>query len=1212
MIFKYLNNVRKNYKLKSSSGQIAIILILVIAMALIFYAVSMNLGAIAQKKTMTTIGANTGASLLASQMASYGQQLFFGQLGGKLKVCAWSGIAAAFLSFVVIIISIIAFQPEGVLLALAILGAALSAAAVTLQATVIQPGLTDLWNKTLQDILPTRDQFLEGGIRAALQVSVNDSARVPDLNDSDTDRVWGYTWIEPNDYISRFGFYYSDRLRRVTPPDVVPVQNFVDALKELIYDDPFSSATPDNFGLFDPVGCGYSCCYDMNTNPIIPSECNPCCVPLKVEDPLTGNLVDYRPPCCDNGNPPTDPDPQCGVSITCGDGSLNQSPYLDSYSFVFDPFLENPEGGSFVSFREALGRDDENRLFHRDCTSINLIEQIPGPLTEVCSQQEPGGDFYINDATGYFSGDDKHGIFSFFYKAADWGIDLNSLNISDHFGEHCFWYDVNREPSCGPVALPFELRGIKSSYFPLPNDPADLSDPTNVVYNTEPFVDGTGSNVPGNPPLAVDKITFPTNILSAANQCAQYVFYPLVKANNGFWKKGGDRFCAQPAPPDQWPYFGICPAKFGLCKEDDGLGGEIDRPCACGEPGATPPGAPDPYWPDDPLDDVIYGMPEFFDWAITTIFPIPANDLTNNFDQWYPEAALWIEPGTENDSVAALRGGVARPGIDCYSCNKRSGTLWIWLVELIQVRDRLQKWLENKYVGDTCEEVWCVPDDTCPLVKADEKATFGTGTIEDVINCLEHNTTTGGGNAARFQTCYDACIAANQPLPLGTTAGFQASNIACGNGTTTFLPRSLIPGFDPSAEFIRADMTNLTPLTNCPQTCLNLFNNCDPSVTSCISGCNNTENSCNAPCYSAEATCIDGCGGNVACITTCQSQRVTCVEACGSSRKACITGCGSSNQACLDSQQCQTFFCTSATFTEDVAAEADNYKGSCIDFTVPGYMKKLAASIPEAENQVAKFNTRKEFLEILLNQLDDPTVVPANPLRDGAILDVLNEGIDRLKNFLEGPAAALIQARIAWASGGLPYSVIYGWQSEPTRGATRGLWHLVRVEGRIPGKCDNACNENQTADTEWPRVITKNTSWGLRRCYELTNTEGAVKMRVTRWDENRLSNAPILFPNGMPIWSFRSHPSRHPNNDGSEFSNNPFLCPPISDPGNIYEGAFILNSASLDGATYNNCRNKANDLLDNYGVATQTCARYYFHEGRTSGLGFQFVPCNNF
>ncbi|MBZ0166099.1 MAG: hypothetical protein K8I00_04770, partial [Candidatus Omnitrophica bacterium] len=67
---KFLNKLQKSKK-----GQIAVVILLIVAFALIFFAASLNLGRIGQNKIYTQVGAAQGASALASAMASYGQSL---------------------------------------------------------------------------------------------------------------------------------------------------------------------------------------------------------------------------------------------------------------------------------------------------------------------------------------------------------------------------------------------------------------------------------------------------------------------------------------------------------------------------------------------------------------------------------------------------------------------------------------------------------------------------------------------------------------------------------------------------------------------------------------------------------------------------------------------------------------------------------------------------------------------------------------------------------------------------------------------------------------------------------------------------------------------------------------------------------------------------------------------------------------------------------
>src|SRR5262249_9109707 len=68
-------------------GQTAIVLILVIAIGLIIYAISLNWSRVTQYKTLTTVASNTSAATMASVIASYGEQVLQTQLGGRPEYC---------------------------------------------------------------------------------------------------------------------------------------------------------------------------------------------------------------------------------------------------------------------------------------------------------------------------------------------------------------------------------------------------------------------------------------------------------------------------------------------------------------------------------------------------------------------------------------------------------------------------------------------------------------------------------------------------------------------------------------------------------------------------------------------------------------------------------------------------------------------------------------------------------------------------------------------------------------------------------------------------------------------------------------------------------------------------------------------------------------------------------------------------------------------
>lgn len=356
-------------------------MLLVLAFALIFYAASMNIGRVSQTKTYTQVAAMAGASQLASQMASYGQKIFQEQLGGEKRVCALTGIFMAIITIVIVLVLIvitIMFPPSGGLWAAftAAIGTAtgiglsvalvLSIANLILQVAIIQPGLTAMWNKIVQDTMGIQDQFMEQGIQLGLQNVVTDNKEVPDMQDFDTDYVWGYDAAgKAKDTINRYAIYYNEkRLKDIYTPPLSQLAKFMNELRDLVYKtpkgpyrDPPVDRTP-NWGLYDPPDCStnpeHECCYDATADPDgdgipgkpIPSHCNPCCIPEKTanpladEDPSTDDaFVPARPTCCDCIATGCPPDQQCGTALTC----TALSPYGADYPYVFTRFYENAE-----------------------------------------------------------------------------------------------------------------------------------------------------------------------------------------------------------------------------------------------------------------------------------------------------------------------------------------------------------------------------------------------------------------------------------------------------------------------------------------------------------------------------------------------------------------------------------------------------------------------------------------------------------------------------------------------------------------------------------------------------------------------------------------------------------------------------------------------------------------------------------------------------
>ena len=1116
---KFHFSLLTSHFLLKKKGQVAVILILVVAAGLIFYAVTLNLGRISQTKALVTTASNTMASQLASQMASYGQEVSERELEGQFKKCASSGVLRAFLMVVIAVVVAFFCGPCAAAVGKTILYVLVAATATSLalQVAVIEPSLSRKWNEMYRNLKTVQDLYTEIGIRTGLEGVVTDRVRVPDFFDEDQDQVWGLDASNaPLDTISRFGIYYTERLKSIQPRDTTDVQSFIDSLRRFLYENPAMPVTLDNWALIDrAVGCSTS-------------ECNPCCVPAS--DPL------------DTAVPPAPLRPEdCTAAMI--DSCDDNSPYGINYPWVYDPFYENP-GNVFLSLREQLGRDDEHQLFRKNSFDPNGIQvqtgAPPPPL--------PPNNFLIEDTTGYYATDNRGGIFSYFYKLADWRLDLTAWDWDplafnppvNNPVEQCYWVAqawAPYGPLCAAVTptMPLELQSPMS----LPNDPSTLS------QNTTLYVDGDNNRVgsgfpplnPGDPPLATDRIGAlgPADRLRAvvADQalCAEKILTQVAPPLQGFWKKGGDRFCSDTVPP-AWPYSENCPKEAG-CTDPLGLG------CIC-EDNITPA----ENWPDDALDAIVYGVQDFIIDAEEILALGDDAQIAARFETWYPDIAQWIEPGTDPDPLGS--GAVA--GTDCFVCNVdgKDGKLVTMYKMIREMRLRLESLRDTSYASapGVCDEAWCVPGSGCPGVPALEAATFDSNPdLVCIAGC--------GGNLV----CEAAC---------------------------------------PRGNGIYGDMEDITACVNWNANDEVIFSDDTPLVPSRAVG--------NADKFQK---CVDACAVNNLVIEKCSNLPRSLVPGVN-------TGLPSPNPAVV---------CAPG---------------------LGGWLDGIQRSIPEAQNQVAKFRQRHTFLRNRLNEVN-------------IAINILNNAEIKFNEFLAcpaGPACLLIQARIDYTAQaqapGLPYQVIYGWQDEPDEGQPpgSGRWHIVKVDARVPKRCEGYCGVGGSSDPSnfpWVRTYSKG-FLKSKRCYEMTDTEGMVKARVTRFDESRGSS--ILFPNGVPLWEFRyGHPDR-PAGDPEDMSNLYNLVgldttcrtsmvadPPGLPPGptNVYSGAFIMNERLEPSTDQVQCFSDCSGNLAceavclgnvecwdgvlnilTRGVTTDTCANYYWHDNTNAGMGFKFVSCPNF
>lgn len=824
---------------KSKKGQAAVIIILITAVALIFYAASINFGRVSVVKTQTQISSAVGASQLVSQMASYGQSLFMEVLGGKRKVCDSTSVVVAILKIVLaIIILIIAIVllvftigQSGWLLAATIglivgavasvVGIVMGAIALYQQVTVIQPGITELWNKSLGESLDRGDFYLEQGISSGWGTIITDQKDVPDIIDSDSDGLFGFDSNGvAKDFVARPSVYYNMRVNSVDVKPVPEIDNFVRELTEFLYKDPFTVG--NTWGLTDPLPCcdpldpqcdpNHPCCQ----NPA-PSQCNPCCVPESVNDPTDlddtdNNGIDQiriRPECCDS---PETPD-ACGIALSsCGSASscAVMSPYGAAYPFVYDSIFQNQENNNFassnffLSFLERLGHDDQHNAYEIP-PPAGPGSYDPASAQQIVDAQGPNH-WRLNDTTGFYHdpvwpypeprppGDKQEGIFGFFYKIQDYGMDLNQLDKTAPVlwsgpsvvnWLQCYWYDWNWDQIYDPLnnclgritAMPWELRkqidwpanGGVFTELPiqalnLPNDPGFVASTpgeryVELVFDRTWWVDGVRDNVcPGgacNPPLAADKIPAPTGVIAGEGECAQVGLEAAGLL--GFWKKGDVQYCSP-----QWPYNSHCPQHLydidpaaAGCVEDQGSPTEQSIDCSCLD---TAAGVDPTLFRDDVLDTMVHAFKDFIADAEHVLAMSPMQ-RKKSIDFWGPQMYEWLNP--------------------------TDGFIAIFRTRVQEILRRLKdNWRDLSYQGATCEEVWCVPPavdingkdcDNSPyanVIPNREEATFDInangirGDMEDVIACLTWNAeelityadgTTAVGNAEKFGNCRNTC-----------------------------------------------------------------------------------------------------------------------------------------------------------------------------------------------------------------------------------------------------------------------------------------------------------------------------------------------------------------------------------------------------------------------------------------------------------------------
>ena len=550
-------------------GQTSLILILLTAAALIFYAITLNWGHIAQEKALLTIAADQAAALLASEAASYGEMLKQSDLKNSNELTGLSEIIMAIIGVVVAIICLIitvasygggaeVWLSFGAVMAyLAIIIAIVS---LVLQLCVIQPGITALWNKMQKD-QPIQQQFYEGGVTTAFEGAVTDQVSIGDYFDLNTNGVFGVANSLPKDSVSRFAFFYTERLRMLHQPILPQVMFFYNKLNEMMNGETCGQNAMDNqlFASFNPnpYPLNPNCPTDCISNPADPAcqmkipngfqlndacsadsnfgdatyspYCDPCCQPYygnqdsQYQPGSSSHPTPYlkiRPAFCPAPATPCDMK-GCtqmtgagfgqGVSIlppngtTCDPYGITcalpecsvNNPYGSSYPYIYDASYQNYANG--FSFLEQLGRDQQ--LIPPNATL---------PLTSVTPQGSPANGTYF-----------PNGIYAFFWLMKHYSPQVDNLNSSSLTADQLHWctsavasgyspVDLTAFPDLAQLTLSYACSGQDCCVNSLSNSATGgvaASGSTPITITPGPIVSITspasGSSAPNANPITV-------------------------------------------------------------------------------------------------------------------------------------------------------------------------------------------------------------------------------------------------------------------------------------------------------------------------------------------------------------------------------------------------------------------------------------------------------------------------------------------------------------------------------------------------------------------------------------------------------------------------------------------------------------------------------------------------------------------------------------
>ncbi len=287
--------LRRRYTKKG--GQISLVMVFVLIVALVFMALAMNWKTAANSKWKTINGATLAAAQMASSYASYAYMLAETQLEGKLKKKECSTNVLAIVAIIAVILAVICpffgWIVAAILLAFVAIFAAIGAWSFDKSASGIVSG----WNASQRSTGSPGGDIVEAGSVTALTMAVDDRETVYDLSDTDKNGKFCATMENCKAFVSRASSYTDRRAKSYKRPTVPHYAAFKDALAGLL----------DELGL---SAYGDTTCAACNEHP---EKCNPCCVASShrpatcstadTEECLSADETSYDPLYCAKQDP---------------------------------------------------------------------------------------------------------------------------------------------------------------------------------------------------------------------------------------------------------------------------------------------------------------------------------------------------------------------------------------------------------------------------------------------------------------------------------------------------------------------------------------------------------------------------------------------------------------------------------------------------------------------------------------------------------------------------------------------------------------------------------------------------------------------------------------------------------------------------------------------------------------------------------------------